>query len=118
MMDRKWDIRTIYLYLVSFVTLMMVLFGAVNGLQAGFDYFFQPRDLYAPPLYDKMRGVEPDPVRAEELARLEQERTERTMRYNQLQRVFHSLATMGIGLPVYLYHWRKINDKEAKEKET
>lgn len=117
-MERKWDIRTIYLYLVSFVTLMMVLFGAVSGLQAGFDYFFQPADIYAPPLYDKLRGVEPDPDKARELARLEQERMERNHRYNQLQRVFHSLATMGIGLPVYLYHWRKINEKEKTDKDT
>ncbi len=111
-MDKKWDIRTIYLYLVSFVALMMVLFGAVSGLQAGFDYFFQPKDIYAPPIYEKMRPAEPDPQRAAEIARLEQERLERNNRYNQLQRVFHSLATMGVGLPVYLYHWRKINEKE------
>jgi hypothetical protein len=110
-MERRWDIRTIYLYLVSFVTLMMVLFGAVNGLQAGFDYFFQPKDLYTPPIVEKIRGVEPgaDPQNLEAAAKLEQERMERQMRYSQLQRVFGSLASIGVGLPVYLYHWRKIN---------
>lgn len=80
-MEHRWDIKTIYLYMVAFVTLMMLLFGTVNGLQAAFDYFFQPREF----------------------------------RYHQLQRLFNSAATVGVSLPVFFYHWRKIKAGEAEK---
>jgi len=114
-MDRKWDIRTIYLYLVSFVTLMMVLYGTVSAFEAAFEFFFQPPDIYGPSVLEMkltQSGQVADQDTLKELARIEQERTERNMRYNNLRRVFNSLATLSVGLPVYMYHWRMIKRKE------
>lgn len=79
-MEHRWDIKTIYLYMVAFVTLMMLLFGTVNGLQAA-----------------------------------ELERQAREFRYHQLQRLFNSAATVGVSLPVFFYHWRKIKAGEAEK---
>lgn len=113
-MEHRWDIKTIYLYMVAFVTLMMLLFGTVNGLQAAFDYFFQPRELYISPKFS-----EPYPDKSgkltEEMQAAELERQAREFRYHQLQRLFNSAATVGVSLPVFFYHWRKIKAGEAEK---
>lgn len=110
----KWDIRTVYLYLVCFVTLMMILIGGVEGVQAIGNYFYPPPDYGPSPyLYEgKLRDGNIPPAVMEQQIAEEKVRQERQTRYNQFQRVLTSVALIGVGLPVYLYHWRRIREKE------
>lgn len=110
----KWDIRTVYLYLVCFVSLMMIIVGGVEGVQAIGNYFYpQPGPyLYEPKLKDS--NFPPEVIQQQ--IQEEKERQERQARYNQFQRVLSSVALMGVGLPVYLYHWRRIREREDSER--
>lgn len=113
----KWDIRTVYLYLISFVTLMMVIIGGVQGVRAVGNYFYPPPD-YGPGPYVyemKLKDSNLSPETIEQQVREEKVRQERQARYNQFQQVLSSVALIGVGLPVYLYHWRKIREKEERE---
>jgi len=114
----KWDIRTVYLYLISFVTLMMVLIGGVQGIHALGSYFYPPPD-YGPSvlMYDmklKEGSTLPPELLQQQIAE-EAERQRRQVRYSQFQQAVSSFALIVVGLPVYLYHWRKIREKEEQE---
>lgn len=116
-MDKKWTIRSIYMYAVSFATLMMILIGTINGLEAAFDYFFRPPDIYAPPSWEtKLNMTDINDTQKLEQIQIEKDRLTRNARFDILSRIFNSLSMLGVGLPVfYLYHWRKINNKENIE---
>lgn len=114
----KWDIRTVYLYLVCFVTLMMIVIGGVEGVQA-IGNFFYPRPEYGPSPYlyeTKLKDSNFPPEVIQQQVTEEKDRQERQAGYDQFQRVLNSVALMGVGLPVYLYHWRRIREKEDTER--
>lgn len=113
----KWDIRTVYLYLVCFVSLMMIVIGGVEGIQAIGNYFYpEPEFGPSPYVYEtKLRDTNLSPEAMQQQIQDEKERQGRQARYNQFQRVLSSVALIGVGLPVYLYHWRRIREKEASE---
>lgn len=112
-MEIKWGIRDVYLYAVCLITLVMVVMGMVNALQTGFEFAFQPPDIYKTiPWEEKISAIEKDPQKAREMIQLEQARFEREQKYNLYRRLFESMALIVVALPVYLYHWRQIQKKE------
>jgi hypothetical protein len=114
----KWEIRTVYLYLVSFVTLMMVIIGGVQGFHALGNFLYPPPDYGPSPyLYEmKLKDTNLTPEMIQQQVKEERARQERQNYYNQFQRVLSSVALIGVGAPVYLYHWRRIREKEAEER--
>jgi hypothetical protein len=111
------DIRTIYLYAISFVTLLMVLFGVINSLQAGVDYILQPVEVYAPPVYEKLRVLDPggDMSKLSELQHQELARQSNCIRKTQLQRILYGIVSICVAFPVYIFHWRKIEVENNHE---
>lgn len=112
-MKREWNLRNIYLYLVSFVTLMMIIAGTVQLIRATVHLLYPPPPYYAGPVEIKMRMGDPDvsPELIEEQARLERERQEQHLRHEQARRLAESLALLAVALPTYIYHWRKIQQE-------
>ncbi len=110
-MTGKWDIRRIYLYLVSFATLMMMVFGMVEFLQGivNLTYpkpgptYYEIEMKYGPNATDK-------PTPAELKERAEAEKVQQ--RYYEIRSMINSLILLLVALPVYLYHWRKIQSSE------
>ena len=97
----KVNIRLIYLYLFSFVGLLVMVIGSVRLLELGLKVIvFKGADSfeYVGP---KIEGENIDP--AEEKAR--QARETRRQRERELS---GSLAMIAVGMPLYLYHWRTI----------
>ena len=97
----KVNIRLVYLYLFSFVGLLVVVIGSVRLLELGLKVVvFKGADTfeYSAP---RMEGERVDP--AEEKARQERETTRQRER-----ELSGSLAMMAVGLPLYLYHWKTI----------
>ena len=97
----KVNIRLIYLYLFSFVGLLVVVIGSVRLVDLGLKVFvFKNADkfeYYAP----KIEGEDVD--EEEEKVRQDREQT------RQRQREFSgALSMIAVGLPLYLYHWRTI----------
>jgi len=97
----KVNIRLIYLYLFSFVGLLVVVIGSVRLLELGLKVVvFKGADSFEY-MAPKIEGEKSDPV-------LDQARQEKeTMRQRQRE-LSGSMAMIAVGLPLYLYHWKTI----------
>ncbi len=113
-MDGGWQMRNIYLYLVTFVTLMMIIFGMVSFLNSIARLVFPLEYRYYTTLMDleaeyTNAGREVPPL--EELERVREDRMERDAardRAFQIRDLVSSLAVWLVALPFYVYHWKKI----------
>ena len=90
------DWRSLYLYAVCLVTLLVVLFSTVALVNAILNAVF-PDPAYVDP-YLKTENA-PDPA-------LLQQQEDNNQR-QALKNIFKSFSTMAIATPVYLYHWRQ-----------
>lgn len=112
---RQWNIRQVYLYLVCFATLMMLIIGSVQLIMGVVDLIYPDPNMEPGYLDTKMRVSEMqrnDPgITREDIEKQIQEERERqkvSQKYYQVKRFINSLALVVVSLPVYLYHWRKI----------
>ena len=90
------DWRSLYLYAVSLVTLLVVLFSTISLVNAIVNFAF-PDPLYIDP-YTKLEN-KPDP------ALIQQQ--EANSHRQALKNIFNTFTTMAIATPVYLYHWKQ-----------
>lgn len=104
------NIRLIYLYLLAFVGLCTVVIGSVRMVDLGLKVFvFSDADKYeytTPQLVDE--NVKFDEARAKIQSDREQTR-------NRQREFSGSLAMIGVGLPLYLYHWKTIQRENKKK---
>lgn len=93
------SLKKVYLYLMSFVGLMMVIFGGTNILNIIYKLIIYT----AFPGATKQQGMMPGDISPyiHELT------------YSLPQ----SLAQLTIGLPVWLFHWKKVQKAEKKDAE-
>lgn len=119
-MAGSWDIRRIYLYLVSFATLMMMIVGTVQFLQGVVNIAY-PNPEPGPGYADvKMRYSDaaknnPQITEAEINKQIAEEQAQaaKSQRYYEIRSMIGSLMMFLVALPVYLYHWRKIQKSET-----
>lgn len=111
-----WNIRNIYLYLVAFVTLMLMLFGIAQMIDGLVGVLYPPPE-YGPPILSKP-PQEIDVTPEEWQKRVEQERENemKRQRYYEIKKVVRNGAMILVALPVYLYHWRKIQKESHQAK--
>lgn len=106
----KMNIRLLYLYLFSFVGLLIVVIGSVNIINLGIKTFiFKDADRYE--FYDyPMEKTSPDVVvpSVEEL----QARQEREMKRQRQRELSNAIAMISVGAPLYLYHWKTIQGED------
>ena len=105
----KFDLRLLYLYLFSFVGLLIVVIGGIQMVNLGLKTFiFKNADSYM--FYGPTPSkTDPGYVDPEVMKQQQAEQTK-----NQRQSEFaNSLAMISVGLPLYLYHWKTIQ-KEAR----
>ena len=110
----KFNIRLLYLYLFSFIGLLIVVIGAIRLIQLGIKvYVFKGADQYAnysTPL------VAPDgkTVSQTQVEIDAQKKRDETESQRQRQReVSEAVAMLIVGIPLYKYHWKTIQ-KEGK----
>jgi len=107
-------LRNIYLYLVSFVTLMMILGGLIFTVQNVMDVIF-PTDYY----YESY-PIDKNGELSEEEKKINEEnrkRAEENRRTESKKNVAKSIAVVAVALPTFLYHWRKIESEKKEQKE-
>jgi hypothetical protein len=103
----KFSLRLLYLYLFSFVGLLITVIGSVQIIDLGLKtYVFQVSEYSfyreAPPLEEGKPTV--STVSIEEL-----ETRDRIEQSNQRKRQLStSLSMILVGAPLYLYHWKTI----------
>jgi hypothetical protein len=119
MMKINWDLEHVYFYLVSFVSLILIIIGAVTITQTAISFITPINEEYSP---YTMRDPNPDLAQWEEefgpeLIEQESKRFDTISRENTGRRLIRDLvrgfAFIAVALPVYLYHWRKIPKLEA-----
>lgn len=105
----KFSIRLLYLYLFSFIGLLIAVIGTIQLVDLGMKiYVFKGADKY--------EYTRPVKIAGEPEVNLEEERAIQD-RENQRQRqrqVSSALAMLIVGIPLYKYHWSLIK-KEGKK---
>lgn len=102
-----FKLRNIYLYLVSFVTLMMIVWGIISTVQNLTDVIYPTNYSY----YDKSLTNTTD---QEKLNQAMQKINDEMNLLNSKKSVVKAVAVVVVALPTFAYHWRKI-EKEKKE---
>lgn len=107
----KINVRLIYLYLFSFVGLLVVVIGSVRIVDLGLKVIvFKNADRYDS--YPQVAPVSPEgrPIdMAAEKARADTESTRQRQRD-----LSGSLAMIAVGFPLYIYHWKTIQKENKK----
>lgn len=99
-----------YLYLVSFVALLMMVFSAVNLVRAAVDLAIPP----VPPVFIEPRAT-PGVDSAEERRRAEASERQylAERRRSGIVQIVGSAALFLIAAPLYVYHWRLAQGGES-----
>lgn len=104
------NIRHFYLYLFSFVGLLIIVIGSVRMVDLGLKIFvFKEADRfeYSYPTPIDEKGTMPDEKIMREQAIREQSR-------NRQRELSGAFAMLAVGLPLYLYHWAMIQKENKK----
>lgn len=105
----KFNIRLLYLYLFSFIGLLIAVIGTVQIVDLGMKvYLFNEADIYEYPRPAMMEGelkIDPEEEKAIQVRE--------TKRQRQRQ-ASTALAMIIVGLPLYKYHWRLIKKENKK----
>lgn len=104
----KFSLRLLYLYLFSFVGLLITIIGSIQIIDLGLKTYVFQVDEYT---------YYPEPFIGEDgkeiVSKEEQIRRNEEDQSNQRKRqLSNSIAMILVGAPVYLYHWKTIK-KEA-----
>jgi len=104
----KLNIRILYLYLFSFVGLIIVVFGSITLVNLGLKTFiFKEADKYSV-YYDETMPQEKQVISKEEQ---EKRQNEDLVRQRQRE-LSNAIAMIAVGTPLYLYHWKKIQKED------
>ncbi len=109
------NIRNIYLYLFSFIGLLIVVFGLVQLVDLALNvWVFQDADLYdIGPRYPGAPEKEmSDAEQAAYDAKIEEYNRSEQIRSRQRQ-LSNSISMLLVGVPLYLYHWRIITREKS-----
>jgi hypothetical protein len=99
----KWSLRMLYLYLFSFVGLLIVVIGSIQMVNLGLKTFvFKDADKYEIYVDKVVPAAERE---SDEVIKTRQENETRRQREREL---VNSLSMIVVGLPLYLYHCKTI----------
>lgn len=105
----KINIRLIYLYLFSFVGLLVVVIGSVRMVDLGLKIFVFPEadkyDYSMPQPVDEKMKIDEAQVKAQ---------AARDQARNRQREFSGAFAMIAVGLPLYLYHWKLIQKENKK----
>ena len=109
----KFNLRLLYLYLFSFVGLLITVIGSIQIIDLGLKtYVFKVSDYtyYADPV------MTPEGKPVSTITVEEQKRRNETEQANQRKRQLStSLSMILVGAPLYLYHWKTIKKESRQE---
>ena len=110
----KFNIRLLYLYLFSFIGLLISIIGSVQLVDLAIKvYVFKGADEYEYSYPTKVDTLGKE-VKLTEEEKVEQKRVQQRETTRQRQRqASTALAMLIVGIPLYKYHWRLINSQTA-----
>ena len=101
----KFSIRLLYLYLFSFIGLLICVIGIIRILDLGMKVIvFKDADKYE--IYPTRLPDGNQQLTVEEM----QVRQEKDTKRNRQRELSSSLSMILVGIPLYLYHWKTIQN--------
>lgn len=106
----KFSLRLLYLYLFSFVGLLITIIGGIQIVDLTLKtYVFKVSEYsYYPDSVPVEKGVAMPSLEEQKRRNLEEQSNQRK------RQVSNSLAMILVGAPVYLYHWKTIKKENRK----
>ena len=102
----KFNIRLLYLYLFSFVGLLITIIGSVQLVDLGIKNYVLNVSEYT--YYSDPIAEEKQKISTEEM----EKRNEQEQSNQRKRQLSTSLSMILIGVPVYLYHWKTIKKEQ------
>jgi hypothetical protein len=106
----KLNLRLLYLYLFSFVGLLLIVIGSVQLVDLGLKTYVFNVTNYTYYPEPKRIGEEADIISPQEIE-TRQNDEESNQRKRQMS---NSLSMIIVGTPLYLYHWKTIKKEKNK----
>jgi len=91
------DWRSLYLYAVSLITLLVCLFTVISLINRGLDLIVPDAGYVDPYAAQNDPKIDPDVIKQ---ANIDQNRR------NAIRGITSSIVTLIVTIPVYLYHWK------------
>lgn len=104
----RTNLRSGYLYLVCLITLVMVIFAAVNLVRNIVELAYPDPGAYA---FEPAYGPEGKEAMSPEDRRIQQQAFQDSQRRQAVLGLVGSSAMLVIAGPAYLYHWRRVQDE-------
>lgn len=115
----KFNLRLLYLYLFSFVGLLITVIGSIQIIDLGlktyvfkiseYPYFSQP---FTP---EGKTPVTPNEIAQQKVYSEEMKKQNEVEQENQRKRQLStSISMILVGIPLYLYHWKTIKKESHK----
>ncbi len=95
-------IRIIYLYVICFITLLMIIAGFINTVNAVATYIFPSKYNYYYDKYDSDYGSQQIMI------------DEQNKRTRELKNIITSASILVVATPLFFYHWSKIENERKK----
>jgi len=93
------DWRSLYLYAVSLITLLVCLFTVISLINRGLDLIVPDAGYVDPYAAQNDPKIDPEVIKQ---ATIDQNRR------NAIRGITSSLVTLLVTVPVYLYHWKMV----------
>jgi hypothetical protein len=93
------DWRSLYLYAVSLITLLVCLFTVISLINRGLDLIVPDAGYVDPYAAQSDPKIDPEVIKQ---ANIDQNRR------NAIRGITSSLVTLLVTVPVYLYHWKMV----------
>ena len=93
------DWRSLYLYAVSLITLLVCLFTVISLINRGLDLIVPDAGYVDPYVAQNDPKIDPEIIKQ---ANIDQNRR------NAIRGITSSLVTLLVTVPVYLYHWKMV----------
>ena len=112
------NIRRVYLYLTSFIGLILILIGATQLVNLGIKTYILTKadDNYFGPCYDQPMAAPVDKslTAPKQMTKEEcdKQRADQKTARSQADAA-RSIAFIIVGAPVWLYHWNKVRDEKT-----
>lgn len=121
MLRRSLNTRTVYLYVVSFATLMMLIYGVVGAVESLVEFVYPPPNWVSSPteMYKRAQEVgEEIPLEViHDQFEYERQNQMRSIMHSRVTRAATNVTLILVALPTYLYHWRRVQREDASPKE-
>ena len=112
------NIRSLYLYLFSFIGLLIAVIGTVQIVDLALTvYVFDEPDRFEYYVRAPLEpGNELDPEKQAEYEEELREQNERDVLRQRQRQLSSAISMIVVGIPLYLYHWRIISREAGVKK--